>query len=486
MRSPLSTLDEIWQCQSHKSKLKYLFSNLIQQCEQFSATARLFLACSGGMDSMLLLYLLATLKHQHHIAQPIHVVYIDHQLQAQSSVWGELVQTHCQQLDLFCKIIAVDVQAGNLENQARQARYQALQQQLQPNDVLILAHHQQDQAETVLLRLLQGTGVQGLSAMKIVEQRTLTHLDHATLSLEIPHHYFLWRPLLETAKSDIEALMDTFQIQYADDPMNHSLDYDRVWCRESLFPLLEQRFGKMQDSLTRCAKIMQDSQSILYEVLQQDIAQCVQQIQNDSVVMYIDLNLFRCLSAARQRQLLVWFLQAEQQYKAPMHILNHLQNDVIQAKIDAESQLHYAGHYFLRYDDKLYRYTAEAWQNWQNTPVDYQMSLNLAQVIHSQFGQFKVVLQADDEFGLSLDLFTKELDFMARQGGEKIAFLHRPHRQVLKKYLQQHKVTPWQRKHVQCVQYNATILGVLTPSGFDLAQSDYIVQGGWTLARVSQ
>ena len=103
---------------------------------------------------MLLLHLMSAL-----FPRKVRAIYINHQLQKVSDVWAIFVQEQCLKLNIPCIIQNVDVQQGNLENQAREARYQAFAKHLDKGEILVLAHHQQDQAETLLLRLLSGTGV---------------------------------------------------------------------------------------------------------------------------------------------------------------------------------------------------------------------------------------------------------------------------------------------------------------------------------------
>lgn len=464
MRTPLSTLDEIWQCQSRLVRTR--LCDLTQQIQQFHPEARLVLGCSGGMDSMLLLYFLASLQRHHSaVTQKIVVIYVNHQLQQASSAWQNFVQNQAEQLGVDYLAVAVDVTEGNLEQQARIARYQAFYQQLNADDVLILAHHQQDQAETVILRLLQGTGVKGLSAMMPLQTRLLPNQQ--------PYH--LWRPLLDWRKQDIQNWVEQWQIPYVNDPMNHQLEYDRVWCRQQLWAVLQQRFPQMQNNVARCAMLMQDSQQILDEVLQLDIQQCVNVQQN-----CMDLTLLKQRSIARQRQLLAWFIQANQTYKAPFAIVQQLQHDVIDAESDAQGHLHYAGQHFVRYEQKLYRYSQQQWQNWQNVVPVHSIQPNITAFLVLQIGRFQFVTQSTAQYGLSDTLLGQPLQLQARQGGEKIAFPKQTGRKQLKKCLQDAKVPPWQRPHVQCVRYRDTLLGVLTPTGFWLADSEYLVLGGWT------
>ena len=96
---------------------------------------------------MLLLHLMFFL-----CSEKIRAIYVDHQLQSISSAWGTFVQQQCRQLNIPCIIQPVNVASGNLEQQARNSRYQAYLQHLQADEILVLAHHQQDQAETLMLR----------------------------------------------------------------------------------------------------------------------------------------------------------------------------------------------------------------------------------------------------------------------------------------------------------------------------------------------
>ncbi|MFM6957178.1 MAG: ATP-binding protein, partial [Acinetobacter sp.] len=128
MRRTLSTFNEVWQQQFRH--------RVLAQTQQFPEHAQFLIGCSGGMESMLLLYLMAEI-----FPTQIRAIYIDHQLQSVSAAWGVLVQEQCAALNIPCLVQNVSVETGNLEQQARNARYQAYQQHLQPNEILVLAHH---------------------------------------------------------------------------------------------------------------------------------------------------------------------------------------------------------------------------------------------------------------------------------------------------------------------------------------------------------
>ncbi|MCH4246301.1 MAG: tRNA lysidine(34) synthetase TilS [Acinetobacter populi] len=486
MRSTLPTFNEVWQ--------RKFSQRLLSHLQQFDPQAKIVLGCSGGMDSMLLLYLLAEL-----IPQRLYVLSVDHQLQQASAAWSDFVLHHCQKLNIPCQIIPIQIQAGNLEAQARQARYAAFLQHLNPQDILVLAHHQQDQAETVLLRLLQGTGVSGLSAMQEIEWRKLHHhnlsqhdpfqsnLSQSGLVSDFslshdnnlnPHsasqldtaQYALWRPLLTLSRQQIGQWIQQLNIQYVDDPMNHDKHYDRVWCREQLWPLLEQRFPRMQEGIARCATLMQDADSILYEVLQQDLKQCVDSQQR------LNIECLNQLSLPRQRQLLSVWMQGEDSYRPPFAMVERIRTEVIAARQDAQSVLHHASYDFVRFDGYLYRYPQAVWQALQTTPQQQTLCFDVTVQHQIALGDVKVEMVS---FGIDRALLSKTLTLVARQGGEKIAFYGRKGHRILKKELQERKIPPWFRHQTQILMYHNTILGVFTSTGFWLAESVYCGKDGW-------
>lgn len=448
---------------------------------------------------MLLLHLLADL-----IPQRLYVLSVDHQLQQASAAWSDFVLHHCQKQNIPCQIIPVQIQAGNLEAQARQARYHAFQQHLKPQDILVLAHHQQDQAETVLLRLLQGSGVSGLSAMQEIEWRKLHRntpcnipsqcdlfqsdlspnslvscfsLSHEDNNLN-PYHssqldiaqYVLWRPLLTLSRQQISQWVHQLNIEYVDDPMNHDEHYDRVWCREQLWPLLEQRFPRMQEGIARCATLMQDADSILYEVLQQDLKQCVDSQQR------LNIECLNQLSLPRQRQLLSVWMQGEDSYRPPFAMVERIRTEVITARQDAQSVLHHASYDFVRFDGYLYRYPQAVWQALQTTPQ--QQTIRFDARVQHQIALGHVTVEMAN-FGIDRALLSEALTLIARQGGEKIAFYGRKGHRILKKELQARKIAPWFRHQTQILMYHNTILGVFTSTGFWLAESVYCGNDGW-------
>lgn len=384
-------------------------------------------------------------------------------MQAQASEWGQLVQRFCTQLDIPYLIQSVHVADGNLEAQAREARYQAFQQHVLDNEYVVLAHHQQDLAETVVLRLLSGTGVAGLAAMPTFSKRA---------GLKI------FRPFLSWSKLDIQQYADCFHLAYVSDPSNADEHYDRAWARQSLWPLLEQRFPKMQQAIARTNSLMQDANDILNEVLAQDYAQIV---QND----VIDLTHLANYSTARQRQVLSKWMQNDAVYRPPLAMIERLHAEVIASRPDAQAKLTWNGQDFIRYQASLYRVTHSA----ESAPSILTEQSIFMQMQHNYAVLAGRFCNQNAEVGLDRALLGQSLTLRTRQGGERIHLYGRVGHWPLKKAIQTAQIPPWLRNTIQILMKDDVMLGVFTPQGFWLAQSIYCQAQGWlpqrSLCRVS-
>lgn len=403
------------------------------------------------MDSMLLLHLMSYL-----VPEKIRTIYVDHQLQSISANWGRFVSDQCAALNVPCIVEAVEVQDGNLEHQARNARYQAYSKHLKSNEILVLAHHQQDQAETLMLRLLSGAGVHGLAAMKQVDVR---------------EQFTIWRPLLDISREQICQWATQLGVQNIEDPTNLDTHYDRAWCRHELWPLLQKRYPKMQQALSRTSYLMQDAEDILLDVLQQDLKYCGSATE-------LDLKKLAELSSARQRQLLSTWMKGQDTYRPSFEMVQRLLHEVIESKSDAQAALHWNQYYYVRYQQTLFRLSAAEYLAEKNESNIARQTLlvELGQELEILSGNY---LAETANIGLSAALLGKKLDLVMRQGGEKIHLYGRVGAWPLKKAIQEAQIFPWQRYRIQILSIDNVMLGVFTPKGFWLAQSEYCEIGGW-------
>lgn len=223
-----------------------LFQPLEWALSGLDAQNRLAVALSGGPDSSALAVCADAWCRQNN--QPLLLLHVHHGLQAQADVWQAQVKALADLLDrpLAVQRVQVDLASGlGLEAAARQARYQALCEMARRHEikVILLAHHQQDQAETVLMRLLRGSGVSGLAGMAPVSER----------------YRIVWlRPWLDVRREQVLEYLGEFSKRTGwlpvDDPSNLDADFARGVIRTTLVPAIEQHWPSWRESLARHAK----------------------------------------------------------------------------------------------------------------------------------------------------------------------------------------------------------------------------------------
>ncbi len=216
-------------------------------------------AYSGGMDSHVLLHALAQLRPQlPGIA--VRAVHVEHGLHPQSAQWARHCMTVCAQLDIACEVRAVDARAPDgvsPEAAARAARYAALAEAVPCGGILLTAHHQDDQAETLLLQLLRGGGPRGLAGMAPVSRFGTA---------------WLARPLLEFSHAALRAYAVTQKLQWVDDSSNVETRFDRNYLRHEIMPGLRRRWPSAGVTLGRAAQHCAEAAELLDGLAQADYA----------------------------------------------------------------------------------------------------------------------------------------------------------------------------------------------------------------------
>ena len=292
--------------------------------------ARVWLGFSGGLDSTALLHLL----HAQGI-KGLHALHIHHGLQETADAWAKQCQAQCRKLKVPCEVLHVKIDptdASGPEASARMARYNALRSKMNAGDVLVTAHHRDDQAETVLLRLLRGAGVAGLAAMRPV---TLFALGT------------LWRPLLQTPRADILAYAKSAKLKWIEDPHNYAPRYARSYLRQEVLPRLREHWPQADASLARAAEHCAEANELLDELAQQDL----NTLRRNETLGVVSL---QSLSTARRRNAIRYWLN-ERGFEAPAAaMLQRLESEVLQARIDAQPLLNCGAYEFRRYRDQLH------------------------------------------------------------------------------------------------------------------------------------
>lgn len=225
-------------------------------CLPPSATVRV--GFSGGLDSTVLLH---WLKHTLPAGIPLHAIHVHHGLQAEADAWEAHCRALCADWGIPLQVERVHIadRNRNLEQQAREARHAAFARHLQADDTLALAHHGDDVAETLLLRLMRGAGTEALGNMAERESRAGFHL---------------WRPLLAFARADLLAYAQAHALTWVEDASNADTGPDRNFLRQRVLPLLESRFGNVRARLNHSAALLREDAALLRPLVDDALAIC--------------------------------------------------------------------------------------------------------------------------------------------------------------------------------------------------------------------
>ncbi|MGZ8257454.1 MAG: tRNA lysidine(34) synthetase TilS, partial [Gallionella sp.] len=306
------------------------------------------------------------------------------------------------------------------EAAARQLRYQALAKHA--SDFLLLAHHADDQAETVLLQLLRGSGVKGVAAMPRRVQRDCAWL----------------RPLLNVTRAEIIDYADMQDLRWMDDDSNSDTRYARNFLRRNVMPVLAEKFPAYRQTLTRSAQHFAEAASLLDELGALDAA-------SSMVGKTLLLSALQALSQARAKNLLRYFLQ---HCGAPIPQavqLEQLLAQLLTARADANVCINFAGWQVQRYQGAVY--AQPALPSFDNT---FDLSINnLAGVACSLFWpplntalHFSIVPGR----GICIEkLRLAPVSLRLRQGGEVLRPQANAATRSLKNLLQEQGIPPWLR-----------------------------------------
>lgn len=396
----------------------------------------LCVAYSGGVDSHVLLHLLATTYHPQLPA--IRALHIDHGLHPDSSRWAE----HCRQtaadLGVSFESVSVSVDTTDelgLEAAAREARYDAFRFDLADNEVLLTAQHQQDQAETLLLQLLRGAGPAGLSAMA-------AESDNQGLTVI--------RPFLAISKRDIVSYAKLHQLQWVDDPSNEDLSMNRNYLRHAIWPPLEERWPGMATTLSRSADHCREAVVLMRELAQLDAGN-VFLTNNDG----LSISALNQLPEARQRNLLRYAIETAELPLPSAAILQRVLEEVCLAAEDKNPQVEWPGGLVRRYRDQLFIESAETDRtDLGETLINGTETMTLADGRRLQW-------RISSGQGLKAHVFNSQIVLKFRQGGERIRLQGHAQHKSLKQLFQEWGVPPWQRTQIPLLFIGQELIAVV-------------------------
>lgn len=225
---------------------------LVSFLARFDDTLRVWVAFSGGLDSACLLRGAAAVRER--LPGSLYAVHVDHGLHPASATWSAHCHSVCDALAIPLVTRQLRLEPGpgeSLEAVAREARYAEFSALLAPGDLLLTAHTQDDQAETLLLALIRGSGVHGLAAMPVVAELGMGRLV---------------RPLLQVTRAQLEHYARTLGLDWVDDPSNRSLSMDRNYLRNLVLPLVRERWPAVSATLSRSAAHCGEAAAVIDQV----------------------------------------------------------------------------------------------------------------------------------------------------------------------------------------------------------------------------
>lgn len=377
---------------------------------------RVAVAFSGGLDSTALLHSAVAA----HGAENVVALHVNHGLQKDADKW----LLHCARV---AKAMGVEFDfrllelgensniSRNIEAQAREKRYEALYEMCDAHGIanLLIGHHQDDQAETILMQLMRGSGVAGLSGMPHVRKGGSTNIR-------------IWRPFLDLTRADIESYGQEHHLEWVEDPSNRDERFTRNAVRRKVVPLLEKIQPEIRANLARSASHVSEAQYLIEKLADMDL---VGLEQSEGLTISALMNL-RNDDPIRAKNVLRRWLQINDLVMPSEERLEAWWRDLESASTNPDAQL-----------------------MWLHDDVQLRLWRGVLTIVQeSKPGSWRFIeLPLDShELGLSATLYesAKEAELIEerlRQGGEKIKVHPNRPRKTLKNLYQEMDVPPWQR-----------------------------------------
>jgi tRNA(Ile)-lysidine synthase len=398
-------------------------------------SAELCVAYSGGLDSTVLLHALARalVDRANYRMRAAHV---DHRLQADSASWRE----HCGrvaqslQIEFVPLVVSVATDAElSPEAAAREARYAALRQILKPNEVLLTAHHADDQLETMLLALMRGAGLRGLSGVP---------------SVQIFGGGWLARPLLEFSRAELEEWARAEQLQWLQDPSNENTSFDRNFLRHRVLPAVRERWPAAAHSATRSTAHLREAGRLLDVLAAADL-------ESVAIGSCLRMPQLANLAPARRRNVLRHWIRQHGMRVPSTRKLATIERDLLIAREDRLPCVEWDDVEVRRHRGLLYCMR----QRPAFEPAD-PLAWNVSQVLElpAQLGRLRA--QRDALGGLAAARVRGALQVHFRRGGEELQPAGDAHHRKLKKLLQDAGVLPWWRDRVPLIYAGDQLVAV--------------------------
>ena len=430
---------------SRKSKSNLLERVADSLCPLIPQESSILLGLSGGMDSVVLLHLLHTLAPR--FSWQLSALHIHHGISPNAGAWAEFCTALCARYSILLRVEHVDIaplrDEHGIEAAARKLRHAAFAKQ--SCDFVALAHHADDQAETLLLQLLRGSGIKGAAAMPLLKTAT----SHTRASL---------RPLLDIPRSALLEYAQQHELQWVEDESNADNYYPRNFLRNRLLPQLEEKFPAYRDTLSRSARHFAEAGELLDELARQDA-------QGWTSGEPLDIGVLQKLSLSRAKNLLRYFLHLCGTPMPQAAQLDDMLRQLLDARADAAICIEFGGWQVRRYQSKVFAL---------HELGEFDRNLELSWLGESELewpaSKTRLVFTQTSGQGISLKKLQRApVIIRLRTGGENL----RPHPNAatrsLKNLLQEQQIPPWQRERLPllfCGEELVCVVGVAVAASY--------------------
>ena len=439
---------------------------LAESLSTLPQAGRYWIGFSGGMDSTVLLHALASLKNT--LSAPVHVIHVDHGLSPHATEWSRHCEAFCRKLGLPFELRRVDARPEKGESPeaaARRVRYATIKRLIETGDMLLTAHHQDDQAETVLLQLLRGAGPHGLAAMP----RYCTFGDG-----------WLGRPLLAFSRSELADYARSQKLEWIDDPSNFDTGLERNFLRHELLPGLRQRKGEIGAVLARSAEHFAEAAMLLDTLAAQDLAT----IDGDDAAS-LPVTALCEMEPPRLHNLLRYWFRRRGMPIPDSNRLRRIVDEVLHAAEDGQPLVEWPGAEVRRYRERLY-----AMPPLPAEPVSTQLDWGGGDALTLPEGLGRLQVQETIGNGIRSELWRQgTVSVRFREGGERCVPAGRGHHHLLKKLFQEAGIPPWWRNRWPLLfidEQLAAVPGIFVCEPFVAGPYDSGIALQWSRADVAK
>ncbi len=407
--------------------------------EQHNLAERsLWVALSGGVDSVCLLHLAKELKQN--TGLDINAIHVNHGLSQNADTWQQQITSLCQdwEINLVCRTIEIQTKSRtSLEQQARDARYEAIAAELPEHAVLFTGHHQADQFETFILRLMRGSGLTGLTSMKSLATVPTLQAQSKQLSLA--------RPLLSITKSQILEYAKLHGLSWVEDESNQDQSFDRNFVRASLLPLFQKRWSNATRAVEVSASLLEQEAELLQEYLEQDLEVLV-----DKAFAGIEcLNLVKLkrLNKNKQASLVRLFVSKYSGLYPSRNAIDELLNNLLHSRKDSLPELKLNSEISLHiYNEQLY---VTKQSQFSEQTLEVKANENLSIGSNRLYSNLMIRSNEINSFSVKFALMSDKLVPNQGSGSKKV-----------KEVLKTHKCPPWYRAEVPLIYQHNQLIAV--------------------------